>query len=126
MERRGVPASRPTREPSDLWRSLGLALMLASPAILIVGSHAVREVPGKDFTPFQVAGPLFVLIVLPVYPVLGYRGAWRAGLALVAAYQLALAVLVFRWVGALAGSAILAVNVAVVSAILLADRSEPG
>ena len=70
-----------------LARSLGVALMLAAPGILVVGNHLVGELPGRQTTPFEVAGPGFLLAVLPAYVLLAWRGRWLIALAAVLAFH---------------------------------------
>jgi hypothetical protein len=126
VDRSELSANPQATDHAHLARPLSLGLMLASPAVLIGGNHAVPELPGRDFTPFDLAGPFFLLALLPAFAVLAYRRVWRGALAAVGLYHLGLIFLTFRWVGGAAALAILAVDVAVVSVVLVADRSERG
>ena len=108
------PASPKTRPaPLVVW-----VLLLLNLALLSIGNYLVPVVAGVDFTPFELAGPPFFLVVLPASALLVRFRHSAAALAIVVLHAAALAAFIGRFLGS--APAVLVVAAYTVGGILAA------
>ena len=84
---------------SNTQRVTAIVLALTTVAILAVGNNRYPEVAGRDFTPFEVSGVIFVVGVLPVCAVLAYLRRWKGVAAIIVVHQAFLVGLIGAWIG---------------------------
>jgi hypothetical protein len=74
-------------------------LWVVSFLVLSLGNQIVREVEGLDFTPFEIGGLPFFVVVLPVSILLVVFGYWHEAMILLPVHASALAALIWKFLG---------------------------
>jgi hypothetical protein len=100
-----------TRSPSAYTaRSIAWAVTIASFALLFVGNMTIPEVRGVDYTPFELAGPPFFVVVVPAVMILGRYRHWRAAVIAPLIHGCALTALMGHFLGWRAAGVAVAVH----------------